>query len=135
MTKTFPDIPCTRCGDEYTPTRDQYYNASRGRVALCPPCSRKAKGAKPKLRCCAEDCGKWFKPASNTRKRHDEGLPVYCSRPCAARYQYRKKEPRMQLNKSDGCARPVAKLKHHVAPWIPYSGVGGTDFPALHNPF
>ena len=132
LMEIYPEIPCTHCGEMFPPSRAQYRDR-HSRKVTCQYClATKINQPKPKLTCAC--CGKMFRPAWTTRRRHEHGHAVYCSRPCAAKMQRRKSGPNRN-KKIDERVSVAVDFKKPITPWVPYSGVGSPDFPALLNPF
>ena len=82
-------------------------------------------------------CGVRFSGTRDKRRRHMKGRPCGCGRlECTNKIKgeigrKKKGQPGNRAMKKVG----IIPIIQRVTPWIPYSGVGGTDFPALHNPF
>ena len=82
-------------------------------------------------------CGTKFWGTHDKRRRHLKGRPCGCGRlECTNKIKgeigrRKKGQPGNRAMKKIG----IIPIIQRVTPWIPYSGVGGTDFPALHNPF
>ena len=82
-------------------------------------------------------CGVRFFATGDKRRRHLKGRPCGCGRlECtnAIKSERGRKKKGQPGNRAAGKVG-IIPTNIKVSPWIPYSGVGGTDFPALHNPF
>ena len=78
-------------------------------------------------------CKAKFWATGDKRRRYLKGRPCGCGNlDCtnAIKREIGKKKKGRSTEKVN-----VVPTKVKIAPWIPYSGVGSSNFPALHNPF
>ena len=82
-------------------------------------------------------CGIKFWATGDKRRRHGKGRPCGCGKIECTNFikgEVGRKKKGQPGNRSAGKVGIIPEgIK--ITPWIPYHGVGGSDFPALHNPF
>ena len=124
-------VKCPECGIEFEPTTRQSWqikNRPTHRLFCSMKCSLKARGiaaiGRKRKKCAA--CGKMFQLSKNQNRKVtlDSKRRVACSPECTNKIRNLKP-----------ITEPPKRLPKPVPPWIPYSGVGSSDFPALMNPF
>ena len=134
-------VSCPECECDFEPTSKQLWQLKhrpKNNIFCSMECSIKyrnivVKGGQKYKKC--SHCGERFKLSVNQRRKIklDRTARVGCSPECTNKIKATPRPevvnpPRLQELKKR-IQRP--KISH----WIPYSGVGSSDFPALLNPF
>ena len=133
---------CPICQGEFPTTAKQRYNRRvkpTSRIFCSQECSaigrsEQIKTGPVQMECAA--CGKTFTPSRNQRHKvaKEPNKKVACSTQCGRSLcGNHTKGLRPWLHGVPKTPKP--KPVKPISNWIPYSGVGGSDFPALMNPF
>ena len=135
------ECECPECGVMFEPNRKQLYQLKKkphNNVFCSIECSVKFRNVVvqggQKYKNCSH-CGTRFKLSVNQRRKIvlDRTARVGCSPECTNKIKATPRPEVVNPPRLQELAKRIQRPK--IAHWIPYSGVGGSDFPALMNPF